>query len=60
MHRFDFYNPQRLNDFRHISLVGCMYKALANVLANRLKKVIGSVISNCFVVRGLHHASFID
>lgn len=35
-------NPQRLNDFCPISLVGCMYK----VLANRLRVVIGSVISD--------------
>ena len=34
-------SPQRLNDFRPISLVGCMYK----VLANRLQLVVGSVVS---------------
>ncbi|GAU40818.1 hypothetical protein TSUD_398020 [Trifolium subterraneum] len=38
-------NPQRLNDFRPISLVGSLYKILAKVLANRLRLVIGSVIS---------------
>jgi len=38
-------SPQRLNDFRPISLVGSMYKILAKVLANRLRSVIGSVIS---------------
>ncbi|GAU34276.1 hypothetical protein TSUD_321220 [Trifolium subterraneum] len=37
--------PQCLNDFRPISLVGCLYKILAKVLANRLRLVIGSVIS---------------
>ncbi|GAU41847.1 hypothetical protein TSUD_177580 [Trifolium subterraneum] len=37
-------SPQRLNDFRPISLVGCLYKILAKVLANRLRLVIGSVI----------------
>ncbi|PNX64423.1 cysteine-rich receptor-like protein kinase, partial [Trifolium pratense] len=38
-------SPQRSNDFRPISLVGCLYKILAKVLANRLRLVIGSVIS---------------
>ncbi|GAU23363.1 hypothetical protein TSUD_334100 [Trifolium subterraneum] len=38
-------SPQRLNDFRPISLVGSLYKILAKVLANRLRRVIGSVIS---------------
>ncbi|GAU32654.1 hypothetical protein TSUD_219040 [Trifolium subterraneum] len=38
-------SPQRLNDFRPISLVGCLYKILAKVLVNRLRLVIGSVIS---------------
>ncbi|GAU14347.1 hypothetical protein TSUD_309070 [Trifolium subterraneum] len=38
-------SPQKLNDFRPISLVGSLYKILAKVLANRLRTVIGSVIS---------------
>jgi len=38
-------NPQKLNDFRLISLVGTMYKILAKVLANRLRLVVGKVIS---------------
>jgi len=38
--------PQRLNDFRPISLVGCLYKVLAKVLANRLRSVVGSVVSD--------------
>jgi len=37
--------PQILNDFRPISLVGCLYKILAKVLANMLRQVIGSVVS---------------
>jgi len=39
-------SPQRLNDFRLISLVGSMYKILAKVLACRLRSVIGSVVSD--------------
>ncbi|GAU51140.1 hypothetical protein TSUD_411890 [Trifolium subterraneum] len=38
-------SPQRLNDFRPISLVGSLYKILAKVLANWLRLVVGSVIS---------------
>ena len=41
-----------LKDFRSISLVGGLYKLLAKVLANRIKRVIGKVISiaqNAFV-----------
>ncbi|KAK2440720.1 hypothetical protein QL285_012099 [Trifolium repens] len=38
-------SPQRLNDFRPISLVGSLYKILAKLLANRLRMVIESVIS---------------
>ena len=36
-----------VKDFRPISLVGSLYKWLTKVLANRLKKVMGRVIS-CF------------
>ncbi|RVW23579.1 LINE-1 retrotransposable element ORF2 protein [Vitis vinifera] len=41
-----------LGDFRPISLLGGLYKLMAKVLANRLKKVIGKVVShdqNAFV-----------
>ena len=38
-------SPQKLSDFRPISLVGCLYKILANVLVNRLRQVIGKVVS---------------
>jgi hypothetical protein len=38
-------NPVKLSDFRPISLIRCIYKVISKVLANRLKKVIGSVVS---------------
>ena len=41
-----------LKDFRPISLVGSLYKLLAKVLANKIKKIMGKVISesqNAFV-----------
>ena len=34
-----------LKDFKLISLVGSVYKLLVKVLANRIKKVMGKVIS---------------
>jgi len=38
-------SPQRIANFKSISMVGSMYKVLSNVLYNRLRKLIGSVIS---------------
>ena len=41
-----------LGDYRPISLLGGFYKLLAKVLANKLKKVIGKVVSpdqNAFI-----------
>ena len=35
-----------MQDFRPISLVGSFYKIIAKILANRLKRVIGKVVSN--------------
>ncbi|XP_057452303.1 uncharacterized protein LOC130744130 [Lotus japonicus] len=36
--------PQQLNDFRPISLIGCVYKVISNVLANRIRLVLGKII----------------
>ncbi|KAL4573741.1 hypothetical protein LXL04_020558 [Taraxacum kok-saghyz] len=38
-------NPMFMKDYRPISLIGIHYKIIAKLLANRLAKVIGSVIS---------------
>jgi len=37
-------SPQKLNDFRPISLMESLYKILAKILANRLRLAVGSVI----------------
>ena len=37
-------DPLRLSDYRPISLIGCMYKIVAKILANRLKKVMPFII----------------
>jgi len=37
-------NPQSLEEYIPISLVGCVYKILTKLLANRFKKVIGKVV----------------
>ncbi|MCH93790.1 LINE-1 reverse transcriptase like, partial [Trifolium medium] len=39
-------NPQRVAEFRPIALVSSIYKILAKVLANRLRSVIGKVVSH--------------
>ena len=45
-------DAEYLKDFRPISLVGSLYKLLVKVLANKIKKIMGKVISesqNAFV-----------
>ena len=37
-------DPQLITDFRPISLIGCVYKIIAKVLANRLSKVMNHLI----------------
>ncbi|GKV11739.1 hypothetical protein SLEP1_g22962 [Rubroshorea leprosula] len=37
-------NPIRIEDYRPISLIGCMYKLISKLLANRLSKVIEGLI----------------
>jgi hypothetical protein len=40
-------HPQDLFDYRPICLIGSLYKILSKILANRLKKVLGKLISSC-------------
>ncbi|GKU98551.1 hypothetical protein SLEP1_g11543 [Rubroshorea leprosula] len=37
-------NPQRIEDYRPISLIGVRYKILAKLLVNRLRKVLDTII----------------
>lgn len=37
--------PLGLHDYMLICLMGCLYKALAKLLAVRLKKVLGVIVS---------------
>jgi len=37
-------NPQQLNEFRPISLVGCVYKIISKILSSTLKSVLNKVI----------------
>lgn len=39
-------NPTKLAEFIPTSLIGCIYKVIVKVLANRLQKVMGSLISD--------------
>lgn len=40
-------HPQDLFDYRPICLIGSVYKILSKLLANRLNKVLGKLISSC-------------
>ena len=37
-------DPQHLNEYRPISLIGCMYKIVSKLLAKRMKKVLPTII----------------
>ncbi|GJS76528.1 RNA-directed DNA polymerase, eukaryota [Tanacetum coccineum] len=39
-------DPKVVNDFRPISLIGCIYKTVTKILASRLSMVISSLISD--------------
>lgn len=39
--------PQSLAEYRPISLIGCIYKAISKLIYSRLSRVLGSVINEC-------------
>lgn len=40
-----FEGAMKIKDYRPISMVGCIYKVITKVLANRLRKVIGELVA---------------
>ena len=38
------FDPQSLNEYRPISLIGCVYKIVSKLLANRLKRIMPFII----------------
>ena len=56
-------DPQNLNDFRPISLIGCVYKIVVKLLSNRLKRIMPEIIDerqSAFVAgRQLLHSTII-
>lgn len=57
-------DPQNLGDYRPISLVGCMYKILAKLLARRIKGALTKVIDKRQSVflegRNLFHSVLVE
>lgn len=39
-------NPQGLDIFRPICLIGCLYKVISNILASRFRRLVGKIISS--------------
>ena len=39
-------NLQNLGQFKPIFLMGCVYKILAKLIANRMRKVLGKIIDH--------------
>lgn len=49
-------NPIGLSDFRPISLIGCYYKIIAKVLAERIKRVMSKIIGDILFYRWSLHS----
>lgn len=39
-------NPQGLDEYTPIYLIGCMYKVISKILASRMRKVIRKIVSS--------------
>lgn len=39
-------NPQGFEEYRPIFLIGCLYKVISKILASRLRRVIGKLVSS--------------
>nr|GEW98051.1 RNA-directed DNA polymerase, eukaryota [Tanacetum cinerariifolium] len=40
-----------VNDFRPISLIGCVYKVVTKILANRMALIISNIVSNTIILK---------
>lgn len=39
-------NPSKIEEYKPISVIGCLYKIISKIIANILKFVIGEIVSD--------------